>query len=307
MSVIGDRSASTNTTQLLNDLERHNRANSDSLSKLSSGQVFTAQDPRPTERAIAEGLEFKLRSLSSAKQNINDGVSLLQTAEGGFNEISNMLIRMKEINVAGASSTISDRERKFLFIEYQALHKEIDRIASSTEYNGIPLLNGKDERTPERMILRLGDPTSIDEKSNLNEIRFEKLKDIVATTIGLGLKPVSELLGEDSGVAISDALDLLAPDDSRFGTIYDQALDQVANYRAEFGAMQTRLERAKDYNDVAFENISAAKSKIADTDYAQEVSKLTQTSMLMQTATALLTQNNLAARLGVNLVNSLLN
>lgn len=306
MSVIGDR-ASSSSTQLLNDLERHSRANADSLAKLSSGQVFTAQDPRPTERAIAEGLEFKLRSLSSAKQNINDGVSLLQTAEGGFNEISNMLIRMKEINVAGASSTLSDRERKFLFIEYQALHKEIDRIAISTEYNGIPLLNGKDERTPERMILRLGDPTSSDEKSNLNELRFEKLKDIVATTIGLGLKPVTDLLGDDAGVAISDAIDLLAPDDNRFGTIYDQALDQVANFRAEFGAMQSRLDRAKDYNDVAFENISAAKSKIADTDYAHEVSKLTQTSMLMQTATALLTQNNLAARLGVNLVNSLLN
>ena len=306
MSVIGGR-GNANSTMLLNDLGKHTRASSDSLSKLSSGQVFTAQDPKPTERAIAEGLEFKLRSLSTAKQNINDGVSLLQTAEGGFNEISNMLVRMKEINVAGASSTISDRERKFLFIEYAALHKEIDRIAATTEFNGMALLNGNDERTPERMILRLGDPTSDKNGENTNEIRFEGLKNIVATTIGLGIKPVTDLLGEDVGVAIEDAIELLSPDDSRFSSIYDEALDKVAGYRAEYGAIQSRLDRARDYNDVAFENISAAKSKISDTDYAQEVSKLTQSNMLMQTATALLTQNNLAARLGVNLVNSLLN
>ena len=306
MSVIGGR-GNANSALILNDLEKHTRASSDSLSKLSSGQVFTAQDPRPTERAIAEGLEFKLRSLSTAKQNINDGVSLLQTAEGGFNEISNMIIRMKEINVAGASSTISDRERKFLFIEYAALHKEIDRIAATTEFNGMPLLNGSDERTPERMILRLGDPTSANEGENTNEVRFEGLKNIVATTLGLGIKPVTDLLAEDVGVAIGDAIELLAPEDSRFSSIYDEALNKVAGYRAEYGAIQSRLDRARDYNDVAFENISAAKSKISDTDYAQEVSKLTQSNMLMQTATALLTQNNLAARLGVNLVNSLLN
>lgn len=306
MSVIGNR-GNGNSVKLLNDLEKHTLASSDSLSKLSSGQVFTAQDPRPAERAIAEGLEFKLRSLSSAKQNINDGVSLLQTAEGGFSEISNMLVRMKEINVAGASNTISDRERRFLFIEYQALHKEIDRIASTTEFNGIPLLNGDDERTPERMILRLGDPTGEDDDAHLNEIRFDHLKDIVASTRGLGLRPVTDLLKDEVGVAIEDAIDLMAPEDSRFASIYDEALDKVANYRAEFGSMQSRLERAKDYNDVAFENIAAAKSKISDTDYAQEVSKLTQSNMLMQTATALLTQNNLAARLGVNLINSLLN
>lgn len=300
---LGDRSGSTS---LLNDLEKHTRANADSLAKLSSGQVFTAQDPRVAERAVADNLEYKMRSLNTSKQNINDGVSLLQTAEGGLNEISNMLVRMKEINVASASNAISDKERKYLFIEYQALHKEIDRIASTAEFNGIPLLNGKDERTPEKTILRIGDPTSEDPENDLNEINLGSLKDVVATTVGLGLKSAEKLLLGDEGFAISDALEFLEADDSRFGSVYDQALDMISGFRANFGAIQTRLGRAKDYNEVSFENIAAAKSRIADTDYASEVSNLTKSNILMQTATALLTQNNLAARLGLNLVNSLL-
>ena len=304
MSVIGNDRGTSN--QLLHELERNRRDNADSLGKLSSGQVFTAQDPRPAERAMAEGLELKLRGLTSAKQNINDGISLLQMAEGGFAEISNMLVRMKEITVAASSNTINDHERRFLFIEHQALHNEIDRIASTTEFNGIPLLNGDADNAPNKIILRLGDPSLNSDGENLNELVFDGLKKVVATTLGLGLKPVTDLLKQDDGITSEDAHDLLQAEDSRFGSIYDQALDKISSFRAQFAAVQTRLDKARDYNDVSFENISAAKSKISDTDYAHEVSKLTQTNMLFQTATALLTQNNLAARIGVNLINSLL-
>lgn len=305
MSVrLGDRSSAAN---ILNDMEKHTRANADSLAKLSSGMVFTAQDPRAAERAVADNLEYKLRSLNSSKQSINDGVSLLQTAEGGLSEISNMLIRMKEINVASASNTINDKERKYLFIEYQALHNEIDRISATTEFNGIPLLNGRDERTPESTVLRLGDPTSENPENNLNEINLGSLREVVATTVGLGLKTAKDILIDEDGITIDDAMEFLEAEDSRFGSIYDQALETIASYRASFGAIQSRLGRAKDYNEVAYENISAAKSRIADTDYATEFSKMTQSSILMQTASALLTQNNLAARIGLNLVNSLLN
>lgn len=300
---LGDRSGAA---KIQNDMEKHTRASADSLAKLSSGQVFTAQDPRSADRAIADRLEYKLRSLNSSKQSINDGVSLLQTAEGGLSEISNMVIRMKEINIASASNTINDKERKYLFIEYQALHNEIDRISATTEFNGIPLLNGKDERSPETTVLRLGDPTSDDAEQNLNEISLGSLRDVVATTLGLGLKTAADTLLDDDEISIDTAMEFLEADDSRFGSIYDQALETISSYRASFGAIQARLGRAKDYNEVAHENISAAKSRIADTDYASEFSKLTQSNMLMQTASALLTQNNLAARIGLNLVNSLL-
>ncbi len=301
---LGDKSGST---MILNDLEKSTRANAESLAKLSSGNVFTKADPKPAERAIADKLEYKLRSLNSSKQSINDGVSFLQTAEGGLSEISNMLIRMKEINISAASNTINDKERQYLFIEYQALHKEIDRITAETQFNGIPLLNGKDERTPEKSVLILGDPTSEDREQNLNEIDLGDLRKVVTTTLGLGLKSAEQMIFGEEGIGLSDALDMLEPEDGRYASVYDQALEKIADYRASFGAVQSRLERAKDFNEVAFENVAAAKSRIADTDYATEVSKLTQSSMLMQTATALLTQNNLAARIGLNIVNSLLN
>src|SRR5687768_9335205 len=141
-------------------LEKSQKENSDALEKLSSGTIFTRNDPRPADRALAEGLEFKLRSLSSSKRNINSAVNLLQTAESSLSEIGNMILRMKEINVAAASTTVSDKERRFLFIEYEALHDEIDRIALTTEFNGIPLLNGEDPRAPEELVFRVGDPVS---------------------------------------------------------------------------------------------------------------------------------------------------
>lgn len=298
------------TQRLLHALERAKRSHSDSLEKLSSGQVFTSQDPRPSERALAEGLEFKLRSLTASKKNINDAVSLLQTAEGGFSEISNMLVRMKEINIAAASTTLSDQERKYLFVEYNALHEEIDRISTTAEFNGIPLLNGMDERVPERLILRVGDPAKSDdaptENGDWNELNFDNLRSVVTTTAGLGLKSVRDLLGQEDGISVDDAKELMEAEDGRFSSVYDQALESLSGFRASYGAMQTRLDRARSYNEVAFENISAAKSKIADVDYAQEVSRLTSKNILMQTATSLLTQNNMTAQITAGLINSLL-
>ncbi len=304
--ILNDKAMSA---KLNNALDKSRRQNSDSLSKLSSGQVFTAEDPRPADRALAEGLEHKLRGLAASKRNINDGISLLQTAESGFSEISNMLIRMKEINTAAASSTLSNQDRKFLFIEYQALHEEVDRIAATTEFNKIPLLDGSNEKVPEELVLRIGDAArSTDgDGSDLNTLRFQDLKKVIATTTGLGLKPVADLLAEaEEGIDREDAQELLEAEDSRYGTVYDEALDKLSGYRAMYGAMQTRLAKAIDYNEVVSENISAARSKIADVDYADEVAKLTQSNILMQTATALMTQNNLAAGIGVQMIQSLL-
>lgn len=304
--ILGDKATSI---KLNRALEQTRRQASDSLAKLSSGQVFTAEDPRPADRALAEGLEHKLRGLAASKRSINDGISLLQTAESGFAEISNMLIRMKEINTAAASSTLTSQERKFLFIEYQALHEEVDRIAATTEFNSIPLLDGKNEKVPEELILRVGDPFKSDDNDagDWNIIRFQDLKNVTATTLGLGLRPVADLLDHaDDGIEREDAEDLMEPEDSRFGSIYDEALDKLSGFRATYGAMQTRLAKAIDYNDVAAENIAAARSKIADVDYAAEVAKLTQNNILMKTTTALMAQNNLASGIALNMVQSLL-
>lgn len=296
--------------RITNALETARNENANSLEKLSSGQVFTSNEPRPADRALADRLEHKLRGLATSKRNINDAVSLLQTAEGGFSEVTNMLLRMKEINTAAATTTLSDTERKYLFIEYQALHDEINRVASTTEFNSIPLLNGQNEKVPERLIFRVDDAVRGDDapkdSGDWNELRFENLKDVVVTTVGLGLKSASELLGGDDGIDIDSARDLMEPGDGRFASIYDEALDKLSGFRATYGAMQTRLDKAIDYNDVVTENVAAAKSRIADVDYASEVAKLTQNNILLQTGTALLTQNNIVAGTALHLIQSLL-
>lgn len=295
-------------------LEEAQRQNADSTEKLASGQVFTRIDPRPADRAIAEGLEFRSRSLSANKRNINDAVSLLQTADGSMSQVNDMLLRMKEINIAASNTTINDRERRFLFVEYEALHDEITRVAETTEFNGVPLLNGKDDRTPERLIFRVDDPFISDNANNdegdINAITFDGLKNVVATAAGLGIRSAKEILSgsdESSGISVEDAYELMMPENEEgFSTVYDEALNALATQRAVYGAMQTRMQRAMEYNEVFQENISAAKSHIADTDYASEVSKLASSKILMQAGTAVLAQTGMTSQLTASLLHNLI-
>lgn len=286
-------------------LGKHSDSVADSLEKLSSGTVFTKKDPRPSERAIAEKMEQRVRSLGAAKRNINDAISLIQTAESSMSEISNMISRMKEINMTAASSTVGDQERKFLFIEYEALHSEINRIATNTEFNGIPLLNGSRDDVPESLTFRVDDPNIVDDV-DINAIKFEGLKQVDATTESLGIRSAVELLEDtdsDEGISLEDAQEMLIPeDDEAFQTVYDRAVSILGTQRAIFGSMQGRLTYAKDFNEVFQENIQAAKSKIADTDYAEEVSKLTQARIGMAATTSLLAQANIDGNLALNLV-----
>ena len=298
-------------------LQRHlsaaQKTNVDSLEKLSSGQVFTRNDPRPSEKAISDNLEFKLRGLSSAKRNINDAVSLLQTGESGLQDISNMLLRMKEINVAGASTTIGDRDRRYLLIEYEAIHDEINRVAMSTTFNGIPLFNGQSKDAPESLIFRVGDPQKADSKGNsdpdINTIRFDGLKSVVATTEAMGIKSARKLLAasnDKDGISARDVQDMLpAKDPDSFPTVFDQALGTLSTNRAIFGALQARLQHAMDYVDVYQENIAAAKSQISDTNYATEVTRMVQSKMLMSAATSLMAHGNIGAQLTQGLLNAI--
>jgi flagellin len=304
--------------KLQHQLEKVRRNQADSLEKLSSGSVFTSQDPRPAERAIAEGLEFRLRSLQASKRNVNDAVSLLQVGESSMSEINNMISRMKEINVAASNTTVTDRERRYLFIEYQALHDEITRVATTTDFNGIMILNGKAESNPDSLVFRVDAPTNAYQDSgpggggsddDINVIRFDGLKDIVATAEGLGLKSAASILtgtNDDDGISVDDVQELLVPDEQgEFATVYDQALSTLSTQRAVFGAMQSRLHRSLDFIDVIQENYSAAKSKIADTDYASEVARMTGLNILTQAATSVLGQANFNAQLTLGLLNAL--
>jgi flagellin len=302
--------------KITNQLARVREKQADSLEKLASGTVFTRNDPRPTDRAVAEGLEFRIRSLAASKRNVNDAVSLLQTAESGMSEVNNMISRMKEINVAAANTTVTDRERRYLFIEYQALYDEINRVATTTDFNGIPILNGAADNAPESLVFRVDAPISREasrasggnDNDDINVIRFDGFKNVVATTVGLGLKSAQQILlgsNDDDGVSVDDIMDLMEADDESFSTAYDQALGTLSTQRAVFGAMQSRLQQSMNYIDVVQENFSAAKSKIADTNYAGEVARLTEYNILSQAATSLLSQANFNANMTLGLLSAL--
>jgi flagellin len=299
------------TDKVNNDLSRANSSRQDAMAKLSSGRVFTATDPRPADRALTEGMEFRLRGLSSAKRNINDVVSLAQTAEESMTEVNNIILRLKEINVAGANTVMSDRERRYLFVEYEALREELTRIAETTEFNGVPLLNGDSERVPEEMVFRVDDPMHGDASRgasdiDVNEIRFDGLKKIRATADSLNIKSAADLLAdseEEGGITIDDVIEMMEPEDSDlFATVYDEALSALSDQRATFGALQSRLQRALDYVDVYQENLSAAKSRIEDTDFASESVRLAESQIMMNAASAMLAQSNISAQVTLNLL-----
>ena len=204
------------------------------------------------------------------------------------------------------------KERRFLFIEFDALYDEINRIALTTEFNGIPLLNGESDLTPEQLIFRVGDPFISDsgfDDTDINTIQFEGLRDITATTEALGLRSVRDLLDDsddEEGIELEDAEEMLLPEDEDlFPTVYDEAVTKLSAHRAVFGALQTRLHKTLDFIDVYEENIAAAKSVIADTDYAKEVSNFVQAKINTSATTALLAQANINSNQTFQLLSSL--
>ena len=303
---IGDK---TLASRLRRNLEKSRNQTADSLTKLSSGSVFTPEDPRPAERGISEKMEYKIRALSASKRNINDAMSFLQTAESSMTEINNMIQRMKEINIAAASTTVNEQERKYLFIEYEALHDEINRITATTEFNGIKVLDGSDQNAPESLIFRIGDP-HIGEfgDEDINMIKFENFKDINTSTQALGLLSAKSLLedtSQDTGIELEQVEEMLVLEDNDdYDTTYDQAIGRLSDQRAMFGSLQSRFNKSLNFIDVYEENLSAAKSKISDTNYADELSKMVQSKIQSQASTSLLAQGNAQNSLIIQLLNS---
>ncbi len=302
---ITDKSGASKLNRILRN---HQEAQSDSLEKLSTGQVFTSLDPKPSERALAEKMEFRLRALAASKKNVNDAISLVETADSSMGEISNTVTRMKEINMTAASTTLSNQERRYLFVEYQALYDELDRMSVATTFNGIPILNGSSEEVPDELVFRVDDPVANhdgNEENDINTIRFSGIKDVDTRPESLGLRSASALLGQTTGaegISFDDVQDFITSNTEGFQSIYDEALTKLSEQRSIFGALQTRLQKTLDFNDVYSENIAAAKSKVADTDYASEVSRLVTSQIATQATTSLLSQSNMEVSLAWNLI-----
>jgi len=242
---------------------------SKSFARLSSGQRITKSGDDAAGLSISNNLEATTRGLKMAQRNANDGISFVQTAEGGINEVSNILIRLRELSVQAASDTIGDAERGFVDKEVQSLKSEIDRIAQVTNYNGTSLLSGEGNE----LTFQVG--TSAGE---MNQIAFDPSK----TNVTAGALGVSDL-----SLATKDgAMDSLAT--------LDDAIKRVNENRSELGAMQNRLHSSSTSIGIAVENLSDAKSRIADTDIAAETSTMIKNQILQNAGISVLAQANAA-------------
>lgn len=217
--------------------------------------------------------------MRQAKRNAGDAVSLLQTAEGGMNEISNIIIRLRELSVQAASDTVGATERGFSDIEFQNLKEEIDRIAMSTEFNGIKLLDGTGGKL-EFQVGTKNDPI-------LDRLHYDGSgADASLKSLGLELDGVSTKEGAQSSLKK-----------------LDDALVQINGVRANFGALQNRLQSTQNNLEISDENLSAANSRIRDVDVAAETADMTKNNILLQAGVSVLSQANQTPNSALKLLN----
>ena len=251
-----------------------------SLERLSSGYRINRAGDDAAGLAISEKLRAKTRGLVQAQRNASDGISLIQVAEGGLNEVQNILVRLRELGVQAASDTIGARERKYLDLEYQSLKQELDRIANGTEFNGTFLLDG----TGGSLDFQVN--TGGENLLGVDRISFDAFK-LDVNTDKLGM----EELSVDSKVNAQTSL-----------TSIDKAIEDVSATRAELGAIENRLSSTIRNVGLSIENLSAARSRIKAVDIAEETAEMTKHNILMQAGTSVLAQANNVPKLALSLL-----
>ena len=254
------------------------KAKASTLEKLSSGSRIVKAADDAAGLAISEKMKAAIRGTNQAERNANDGISMIQTAEGGLNEVSNILVRLRELSVQSASDTVGDSERQFTDMEYQNLKQEVERISSVTEFNGKKLLNGEGDK--------------YDFQIGINNDAF---KDRISYDAGMINSTMGSLGIDDLSAASKEgAQDSLA--------VLDKAISSVSGFRAELGAKQNRLSSTVQNLQVSSENLSTANSRIRDTDYAAETAKSTKLNILSQAGSSVLGQANATGQAALKLI-----
>ena len=254
-SINAQRNLSSVTDRLGNNFRR-----------LSTGlRISTAADDA-AGLAISERLRSQVRSLDQAKRNANDGISLVQTAEGALNEVSSILTRLRELAVQSSNGSVSNQDKNTLQQEFSNLVSEINRIGSSTEFNGIKLLDG----TSTSVSFQVGFGTT----SGIDTIAVS-LSASLSTSLSL------QSLDIGSGGVTTTAI-----------TNIDAAINTVSSLRGTLGAVQNRLNSTINNLAIQVENLSAAESRIRDVDVAYETAQLTRNSILQQASISVLSQAN---------------
>ena len=246
----------------------NNEAQKASLEKLASGSRINKASDDAAGLAISEKMRAGIRSVRQDIRNANDGISMIQTAEGGMSEIGNILVRFRELSIQAASDTVTDVERGFMDKEVSQMHQEVNRIAAATEFNGRKLLNGEGSA----LEIQIGQ----NNHAALDRFTFDTSKTNV-TANSLGVEGISVGTKEKA--------------QENLGRI-DMAMQQLSGNRAEMGALQNRLQSSVNSLQVYDENLSASKSRIKDVDMASETSELTKNNILTQSNVSVLSQAN---------------
>lgn len=281
----------------------------DSAAKLASGKRINKAADDAAGLAISSNLTADVRSLNQAKRNANDGVSLVQTAEGALEETTNMLTRLRELAVQSASDTIGETERGFVDKEFIALKDEIDRIANSTEFNGTKLITG-DADMPEEIGNAPGTfPLEIqvgkDYFSGVDNIDERNQVDIIKVDLGKLNAFTSGEGSLDIGRAEEGTRVHTKQDAQQSIMKLDDAIVKVSDYRSYLGAIQNRLGTTINNLSTTTENLTAANSRIQDTDFAEETARYTANSMLQSAGTTVLSQANQLPQVAQSLLQNL--
>ena len=243
------------------------------FSRLSSGLRIANAADDAAGLGISERMRAQIRSYEVAGRNSQDGVSLSQTAEGALQEVSNILGRMRELGVQSANGTLTTTDRGTIDTEFQELLSEIDRIATTTTFNGLNLIDGSTTSIDIQVGVNAGDTISI------------TLTDLTTTTLGVGGLDVSSVANANTALSAIDT-----------------AIDTVSTGRGQLGAAQNRMVSTIASIANARENLAAAESRIRDVDVAIETSDLTRNSIMQQAAVSVLSQANVQPQLALKLL-----
>ncbi len=270
----------TNTTasNALTDLNKTTRALSRSFERISSGLRISRAADDAAGVGVAENLRAAHTSAEVAARNTNDGMSIISVAEGASSEVGNILVRMRELAVQGASETLNDDERAYVQSEFTALSSEVDRIADVTEFNGTSLTNGT--------VTSIGVQVGIHNTAN-DQIGVT-LGDLSATTLGVDTTTIS--MATSSGA--SDAL-----------TDIDAAIDTVNGYRADYGAVENRLGSALNNLETFGQTTLEAESRVRDVDFGKETANMSQNQILQQAGVSVLSQAKGIGQAALGLLN----
>ena len=263
------------------NLNRTQNAMGKSFQRLSSGMRINQGADDAAGLAISEKLKSQIRSMNQARRNANDGISLLQTAEGAMNEVSGILTRMRELAIQSSTDTVGSVERSFINDELTALRDEIDRLSEVTEFNGTKLLDGS--------------ATSLEFQVGINATSNDRItariQDMHATS--LGTSAASSLQSVNLGT-ITGARRALG--------ILDDAITDISRSRSDIGALQNRMQTTIANLASAAENLTAANSRIRDVDVAAESANLTKNNILMQAGVSVLAQANQSPSIALSLL-----